>query len=519
MDQLITIFVQALTSPKILVFTLAVATLSVVALRVTGHLREPMERYSGPGLVAFLVVLFLVTSMFNRITIGLGINIQLFELVGLILLLMVLVNLIATNPSKILNIALPPHLLWVFAFFAYALVSLLLGATLAPEYNLVNPTINNDPLFRPLIQGGSLVVTFVASILVYRLARGREESSGHLLSAVYLSVGLLLMVAFIQLFLTRSGYPEWFVVPTSSPGEERLITDDFSGLVRLSSWAGEPRTFANTLLLLLPVLLYARNPAIRRLVPMRPVFLLWGAVAFLFTFSASAVVALGLIFALHLLFAAKRHVILGIGILAFGAVLALWSLDLTLGEVPIFNRTVVSIQRVFSGSYEVAKPVSLLGTDIYMDFNEQPVLGMLLDNPTHLLFGVGWGNITFYVRPYLDEFLGPGASTRIQSVIRPNMTLLRFLGDVGIVGTGILAWGIVSLLARARRLGRVMPAEGQFATSFILTLVASFVVFTGSHDSIVLLLLIAAYIDSRLMRASHEAERQMQQPAAARGQT
>ena len=116
MDQLITIFVQALTSPKILVFTLAVATLSVVALRVTGHLREPMERYSGPGLVAFLVVLFLVTSMFNRITIGLGINIQLFELVGLILLLMVLVNLIATNPSRILNIALPPHLLWVFAF-------------------------------------------------------------------------------------------------------------------------------------------------------------------------------------------------------------------------------------------------------------------------------------------------------------------------------------------------------------------------------------------------------------------
>ena len=137
-----------------------------------------------------------------------------------------------------------------------------------------------------------------------------------------------------------------------------------------------------------------------------------------------------------------------------------------------------------------------------MDANEEPVLGMLVDRPEFLIFGVGWGNTTFYARPYVDEYLGEGTTTGMQGVLRPNMALLRYVADLGLVGMAILGWGIVHLLLRARRLIKVLPGESKFLMSLTLVVAVSLVIQPGSYSPFVMLLLIAAHIDNRLKAAA-----------------
>ena len=487
--------------------------MALLAVTLLGAISVPFAKQLGMShtssrklrIVSFLIVLYLISSLFNRVTFFLGFDIAFFELLGIILVILVLMNLVAGKRSSLLELTLPRHLGWVYAFFAYAFIGLLIGAASAPIGDLTHPSFNNNPAIRPLIQGATLLSFMAASTLVYRLATTRTvtEPSWILLKAVYAGITLLLVIALLQFVFWATGHPNWFIVPTAAARAAPQIGDDITGLIRLSSWAGEPRTLANNLLLLLPFWLYPNRRFFRRLIPMHRVVVIWGALAFILTFSVSALMALGLLIASSMtLIQGRLQLVLRLSAVVLVAALLGTMILRTFGSgtepLQFFGRASVAIRGITETNPYALKPISILGQDIYMDFNEQPVLGMLMDRPEFLLFGVGWGNTTFYVRPYLDEYLGPGSSIRMQQVLRPNMAILRYVADVGLVGMAILAWGIFHLLLRAMRLMKVLPGESKFLMSLILVVAVSFVIQPGSYSPFVMLLLIAAHIDNRL---------------------
>lgn len=488
----------------------AIALLSVASVPFAKRLGSFHRAGLRSKVIPFLVVLYLIASLFNRVTFPAGIPISLFEVVALVLMGAVAVNLLVRKGRRagLLELVLPRHMGWVYIFFGYAFIGLLVGAAFAPSYNLTNPSINNHWVIRPIIQSASLMSAFVAASLVYRLAVSKgSNSSWTLLRAFYAGVTLSLAIAFVQLAFWAVGHPEWFLVPSTDEGASRQPGDDFTSIIRLSSWAGEPKTFANNLLVLLPLWLYSSRRLVRRLVPMRRVVPIWGALAFVLAFSVSAIMAFAVIISsTAVLVNGRKRLIVRLAVMGLVTALLGTAILRSLGSGTdpslLYGRASQSLQKIFEGDSRVEKPITVMGIDIYMDANEQPVLAMLQDRPEYLLFGVGWGNTTFYVRPYIDEFLGAGTTEVMQQVFRPNMALLRYGADLGLVGMGILLWGIVQLLLRARRLSKVSPTESKFLMSLILVVAASFLIHPASYSQFVVLLLIAAHTDNGLNPSS-----------------
>ncbi len=500
-------------APVVLLIT--ILCLAAVAVHYTRVISRDDTGRARINVIHFLLIFYLITSLFNRITVDVGFSLSLFEITSVVVLLFVFFQFLLRRRGGSLDLMLPSQYMWVFCFIVYVFFGLVIGSLMAPSYELGNAPFSNDRLFRPVIQGVSFFSIFALAILCYGLARlDGVRTSFLLLRVFYSGVILLLVIALVQFFLGILDYDYWFLIPTTERHAFIHPRDDFTGLLRLSSWAGEPRTFGNTLLLLFPVWLSSGYNIREKIVPLKKLALAWGPVAFLLTFSASSVVSFILLLGMSFVWLRSRMrllaklLVVGFATLVLGAAI-LQSLGETDGEpgytrfTGLFHRVGQSLEAILeAGNQGDKKPVNVAGFNVFLADNEQPVLGLLVDNPTILIFGSGWGNTTFFAREYMDEYLGAGSAKKNQQVLRPNMSLLRFVSDIGLVGMSILIWGIFKIALKAKLLYRTHPQESQFFGSCVLVVVTSLVIFPGSYSPFVFLMLIAAHLDNRFSELS-----------------
>ena len=189
-----------------------------------------------------------------------------------------------------------------------------------------------------------------------------------------------------------------------------------------------------TLAILLPFGFYFWSRA-RRWVPLGLAYLVLGSTAIVTTFSRAAFVLLGLALFAEVLRAQKlsasgaaRATVLGIAILALGAITVRWDfvVDRLLSIGPYLMTW---------GSSELD-----IGSRIFV---WESAMSVFVGNP---VFGVGFGNTGFVI----SESLGRGSGSQLS----PHSSLFGMLADLGIVGVamwvGLQGLGF-ALLARAQR--------------------------------------------------------------------
>jgi hypothetical protein len=266
----------------------------------------------------------------------------------------------------------------------------------------------------------------------YRLGRSPGGPSRVMRVMVASSVTLCLL-GMIQLATFATGIAS-FGIGDLQHGFTRLAIIPAGGMniLRMSALGGEPKHFAGSLLPVLAMLLAglltgSEAPASRK--PLR--YLVLVAVCFVLTFSTSSFYGF-LVFVPLAFWALRRQLRI-----TFPRVVVL-------GLVLLFLFALHSLNPAVAGDVFETRVSGRVGE---VDNPEAVALAFLSDNPSYLVFGVGWGNIGFYGRPYLrstEAYLS-------RNVLPLSSFSLRILSETGIVGLFLLMWFQVSVAADGLR--------------------------------------------------------------------
>ena len=295
-----------------------------------------------------------------------------------------------------------------------------------------------DPLFRPLVQIVSLSLRASAFAAIQMWASDDASWARICKATLFAST----MVAAYGVYQIIGYYNDWPIMAihraqADLSGGYAFFAIGSLNIFRVGSFAGEPKVAAGFLLPSIILIIFARSTGIVRLrswLTSVPILILH-VVVFILTFATSSLLGL----------------LVSLPILSY----FLWRLpgrlrlDKLLAAV-LFLCFAVGALIALGGGREFATQIFKARTTERvgggLDSPEQATFDFLMDHPQALVTGIGWGNASFYLRPYFDP------NYFLPLTVSLNSGYLQVLLEGGLPALLALLWFLGGTLLRGRRI-------------------------------------------------------------------
>jgi len=304
-----------------------------------------------------------------------------------------------------------------FIFYVFS-ITIILSQNLPDTVNIFPPLRGKYRYITQIIMWGIQFTT----VFYFAKYLKTEEDIKQLLKTLIFSCATLSLIGIFQyLFYKRFGYN---IIPIGFlQGEERSGMFDYLGMniFRVSSLGGEPKHFAYTLSIVLPLMIFSKY---FKLLDIRYYFLISTImlINLFLTFSTQGYflfllnIFVGLIFIIFYKGIKLKFIIYSSLFFAFIIIfLKLNPLILDLIKLRTIER--------------LADPSAIGASSSVEDWNEA-VLGFINAYPQWIITGVGLGNIHLYAQDYIPEY----ADYMIGNVFVAKSGFLRLLSETGIIG-------------------------------------------------------------------------------------
>jgi len=299
------------------------------------------------------------------------------------------------------------------------------------------------PLNRFCLQFLNTVVTYVIAICIYYY--GYKKPS-NIVRPFILSIKIMLTVSIYELLAIYIGLEP---LKLYLSGEVSTVNQNFTELLggaRIHSIAGEPRFYAVILAVLFCSIFYYFMhyfTSYKPLTRLKYFFLLFYLVILIiYTQSTSGIIQLTILFSLLFLFTngIKNKVKYK---MLFFLVFILICIFPIIKDV-VVNRVFDRIDQEMLSDQYMDNPLAayveipILGP-IAFDATDASPIALLIDKPYVAFFGLGRGNISTFVKPYLP-FYGGYWGYDYQGIVEPNQVWLKSILNLGLIGNGILLY-------------------------------------------------------------------------------
>jgi hypothetical protein len=297
-----------------------------------------------------------------------------------------------------------------------------------------------DPVFRPIVQIGSL--GFRASAFVAIQMWASEDISWAKVCKATLFASTL--VAAYGVYQIIGYYSDWPIMTihraqTDLSGGYAFFTIGSLTIFRVGSFVGEPKVAAEFLLPSVILIMFARSTGVVRLrswLTSIPILVLH-VVVFILTFATSSFFGL----------------LVSLPILSY----LLWGLPGRLRLDRLFVATMFLCLAVaglvaLGGGREIAGDVLRARTTdriVVMDTPERATIDFFLEHPRALFTGIGWGNASFYLRPYFDP------DYYLPLTVSLNSGYFQVLLEGGLLALSGFLWFLGGSLLRALRIAAI----------------------------------------------------------------
>ncbi len=357
-----------------------------------------------------LLNLYVFFIPFFGLMYDIGVSLTLDRVFSLFMLLVMLFDYSAYKINKKLITFL------IFIFYSF-MITLVLSQALPDTVNLFPPLRGR---YRYLGQIIMWSLQFIPVLFIIRYSKGREQII-KILKMLILSCFILSLLGLFQyLFYYYFGYD---ILPIGVLHGDKIKSGKFDfvdlEIFRVSSLGGEPKHFAYSLSIILPVLLLLNY---LKILKFNNIFVLIFLVNLILTFSTQGYIIFVLnmfivFFALWYFKGLKMKFFL-YSIIAVCAVIIFFVLNPFVFQLIKFR----TIDRLLD-------PSVVNAYSVVEDWNEA-VIGFIKENPYWSITGVGFGNIHLYAQEYIPDY----AWYMIGEVFVAKSGFLRLLSEVGLIG-------------------------------------------------------------------------------------
>lgn len=365
------------------------------------------------------------------------------KVIGVFLLFLVLLRAIRADHRAHVPVGWKPTSLMTL-FVAYTIgCQLVFGMAGMALYGDLPASGGSEPSVRLATQLVASLQLFAFCWLLYEFA---QRAPGLPSKAFRLSMLLMIATGIYEIFSIYVGGP---AVPLTLAGSEAMVNQNFSALLgarRLHGLAGEPRFFAVLAVMLLNALIYT---VIARQAPHPSsgkryrVAIFVGApilLVLIFQTQSSSGLIMLVLLPLATLLIVKRS-------FATTARFAIISAVIAIGFAPLLSdlfatRVVERIaEEVISDQHWGAEhsayvEVPVLGW-VALDATDATPMALLVDKPLFAITGLGVGNISTYVKPYLPHY-GGYWGYGFTGIVEPNLGALKAILNHGVIGNLML---------------------------------------------------------------------------------
>lgn len=387
--------------------------------------------------VCYIVSLTIFSAPLMFFSIG---SISIFKILAVLLILLLFRELIGGRYKSIEGLSSFWPLIAGFLGYNIAIQILfgLWGAVAYGDY----PTLESAaPLNRLGVQLLSFMLIYAVTVYIYRYGRQKPTT---ITKPLTMCLTLMLVVSAYELLSIFFGFPK---LPVTLEGQINEVNQNLSNMVgsyRIHSLAGEPRFYSVILgvvfncLLLLFTHFYSQLAVagkIRYLFLMAFILLL-----ILLTQSSSGMLLIGIL--LPISFILSKNIRMLNKVRVFGLMVFIFSLMSPLIIDLVQTRVVERIsEEMLSDKYIGTSDAAYIDVPgvgpVSFDATDVTPFALLLDKPFLIITGVGYGNISTYVKPYLPYYGGYWGYD-YQGVVEPNMAFLKIFLNHGLIGTLML---------------------------------------------------------------------------------
>ncbi len=367
-------------------------------------------------------------------------SISAFKILAIILLLLLVHERFKYKHYSLVGIG--PFWPFIVGFLAYnVVIQIMFGLFGAMAYSGYESMDSSKPLTRLGVQLLSFMLIVALTVYIYRY--GRQKPSV-VIKPVIIVLKLLLLVSGYELASIYIGLPK---VPLYFGGAGSEVSQNFSNFLdptRIHSLAGEPRFYAVVLAVAFNAALFFFAHSYGKLTTRAKLkyalFLPYTFILLLCTQSTSGIIALVLL--LPFTFVLSKGISFGnktkmVGFLV-GINLVLYPVIADLVQTRVVDR--IRDEMLSDNHLNTADAayvdVPILGL-ISFDATDATPLVLLLDKPFLAITGVGYGNISTYVKPYLPDYSGYWGYG-FQGIVEPNLAWLKSILSYGVIGNLIL---------------------------------------------------------------------------------
>jgi hypothetical protein len=294
-----------------------------------------------------------------------------------------------------------------------------------------------SPDLRPIVQMVALCLRASAFVAIQMWALD-DASWTRVCKATLFASTLIAAYGVYQFIGYYNGWPVMAIhrMEADMAGGYAFFAVGSLNIFRVGSFAGEPKVAAQFLLPSIILIVFARSTAIARLrswLTSVPILLLH-VVVFILTFATSGFFGLFISMPILLYFLWRLPGRLRLDRLLIAALV----LCLAVGAI-----IMVSGGREVAGEIFKARTTERLGG---LDSPEKAALDFLMDHPRAVVTGIGWGNASFYLRPYFDP------DYYLPLTVSLNSGYLQILLEGGLPALLAFLWFLGGTLLRARRI-------------------------------------------------------------------
>jgi hypothetical protein len=321
-----------------------------------------------------------------------------------------------------------------------------------------------DPIFRPIVQIASLCLRASAFVAIQMWASD-DASWARICKATLFASTLVAGYGVYQIIGYYDGWPIMAIhrAQADLSGGYAFFALGSLKIFRVGSFAGEPKVAAEFLMPSIILIIFARSTAIVRLrswLTSTPILVLH-VVVFILTFATSSLFG----------------IFLSLPMLAY----LLWGLPGRLRIDRLFVALVflciaMGALITMGGGQEVASEIFRARTTDRVETTNTPeraAYDYLVDHPSALVTGIGWGNASFYLRPYFDpEYYRP-------LTVSLNSGYLQILLEGGLPALLAFLWFMGGTLLRVRHIA--LQERDHEHRGMITTTLAVCVVLAATH--------------------------------------
>jgi hypothetical protein len=314
----------------------------------------------------------------------------------------------------------------------------------------------SHPASRFSVQFFSSLQLYAFSYLLYRFAQRAPQVPS---KAFRLSILLMITVGVCEIFSIYAGGPS---IPLTLWGRFSTVNQNLSstfGSTRIHGLAGEPRFFAALLVILINALIFGvilNKLRTARLIRHRRIAIFLGVptlLVLLFHTQSSSGLIMLFPTVIFTFFIYKKSALGSIKLTIYVALVSILFAPLLYDL--IITRVIERVQEeVLSDQYfgsELAAyvEVPIIGM-IALDATDATPMVLLLDNPLLAITGIGMGNISTYVKPFLP-FYGGYWGYGFTGIVEPNLGILKSILNFGLFGNFLLIFFLFEATRHYRR--------------------------------------------------------------------